>query len=230
MMVTIPSQSEFLGIGIYSAAEAAFYARIQTRTINRWIFGNKQGRQVVTPQLVSDDQKFVTFLDFIQALAIREIRSRHDVDLEKIRQAVELAENRGIRYPFAQRHSAFLFGDNIALEIDGQLIQASGDGRKNLLMKEIAQLYLKDLYFSTESGLACRYVAWRDENGQIVMNPQFRFGEPVVENCGYTAQTLWEAYEIEGGINAAADAYNVKPGDVEIALRYHDHLLNSSAA
>lgn len=98
-------------------------------------------------------------------------------------------------------------------------------------MKEVAQLYLQDLVFSHQTGLAEAYTAWKDQDGRrIIMNPKVRFGEPVVESCGYTAQALWEAYEIEGGVEAAADAYKVEKADIELSLRYYDHLMNNSAA
>ena len=42
------------------------------------------------------------------------------------------------------------------------------------------------------------------------MDPRERFGEPVVERCGYAASTLWEACEIEGGVEEAAKAYGVR--------------------
>lgn len=238
MRFMIATSESLLGIGLYAPAEAAFYARVQTKTINRWLYGDRQGERVIHTQLPAQDQKVVTFLDFVQSLAIREIRSRHNVDLQKIRQAVDLAEARGIRYPFAVQHTAYLFSDNkdeghgnIVLKINDRLIQASGDARRNIVMKEVAQLYLQDLAFSPSTGLAESYTAWKGPAGKrIVMNPKIRFGEPVVESCGYTAQTLWESYEIEGGVVAAAEAYDVPSEDIELALRYYDHLLNSSAA
>jgi uncharacterized protein (DUF433 family) len=234
----IASPDTLLGIGIYSPQEAAFYARVRTETMNRWLYGSKKGERVVDPQLPSQDEKTVTFLDFVQSLAVREIRSRHKIPLEKIREAVLLAKERGIDYPFARQHRAYLLSDGkseghgeIVLQIDVQMIQASGQAKRNLIMKDVAQLYLQDLAFSPDTGLAETYTAWSDAAGRkVVMNPKVRFGEPFVPACGYTAQTLWEAYEIEGGVDAAASAYEVTREDVELALRYYDHLLNNAAA
>lgn len=234
----VATVDHILGLGIYTPAEAAFYARVMTQTMNRWIYGDKRGDRVIDPQIRNPDEKVVTFLDFVQSLAIREIRGRHKVPLDKIRDAVVLARERNIQYPFAVQHTAFLFSDGeskghgeIVLDINGQMIQASGDARKNIIIKDVAQLYLKDLKFSPETGLAEEYVAWTDIEGrQIVMNPKIRFGEPIVKDVGYTAQSLWEAYEIEGGIEAAANAYGVENAYIELSLRYHDHLLTVSAA
>lgn len=225
-----------MGMGIYTPAEAAFYARVHTQVINRWLYGDKRGDRVLDAQVTLPDDKVVTFLDFVQALAIREIRTRHKIDLKRIRDAVRVAEEMGIRYPFARKHTAYLFGDHsgaghgdIVLKIGDKMIQASGKAKKNLVLNTIAQLYLEDLAFS-ESGLAEQYTAWRGSGKrEVIMNPHIRFGEPFIAGCDFTAQTLWEAYEIEGGIQEAAKAYDIDPEYVVLALRYQDHLLARAA-
>lgn len=230
-----------LGKGIYSPAEAAFFARVSTRTMTRWIFGNRQGAAVVRaqfpPDSPDDPDKTVSFLDFVQALAIRAIRTQYKLPLEKIRQSVDIADEHGISYPFARPHRTFLFSDkkelghgNIVLELDGQLIQASGTHRRTQVMRQIAEYYLSDLTFDPDTGLADKYIAFTHGNNRILMNPRIRFGEPFVESCGYTAQTLWEAVQIEGSAEAAARAYEVTANDIETAYRFYDHLMNTVAA
>jgi len=235
----IASAKEFLGIGLYTPEEAAFYARVSTRTMNRWMFGGRQGDRVIHPQKATENGKLVTFLDFVQALAIRSIRSKHQVPLQKIREAVDCAVHRGIEYPFAVEHTTFLFSDEqdeghgeVVLRIGDQLLQASGRNRGNLVMKEIAELYMRSLHFDPDTGLASEFTAWGDMTSEyrIAMNPHIQFGEPVVKPSGYSANTLWEAYEIEGGVRAASEAYGVDVQEVELALAFYDHLLNANAA
>ena len=225
---------DLLRVGIFTPSEAAFYARVRTGMMNRWIFGDATGDAVVIPQFPGQDEKVVTFLDFVQVLAIRVLRTLHKVPLPKIREAVDFARSNGIPYPFAVRHTTYLVSDqkneghgNISIDVGGKTIQASGDAKRNLLMRPVIELYMKDLYFDPDTGFASRYTAWDRGKGKIVMDPHRRFGEPVVENCGYTANTLWEAYEIEGGIKAAAEAYGVEDTDVELACEYYDYLLSN---
>ena len=61
------------------------------------------------------------------------------------------------------------------------------------------------------------------------MNPKRRFGEPIVKSYSYTAETLWEASIAEGGIGAAARAYDVDFENVTLACDYYDHLLSVAA-
>lgn len=236
---------DLLDIGIFTPAEAAVYARVRTGVMNRWIFGDAIGESVLVAQLAGHGEKVVTFLDFVQTLAVRVLRTRHKIPLERIRQAVMVAREQGIKYPFAVEHTTYIYGDpegttrrsgveerlpsDIAIKIGGKIIQASGHARRNLLIRPVAELYMKDLHFDPESGFADEYIAWKRDEQRIVMNPRRRFGEPIVERCGYTASTLWEAYEIEGGIEAAARAYGVENRDVELACEYYDHLLNNAA-
>jgi hypothetical protein len=93
---------ELLGIGLYSPLEAALYARVTTQLMNRWIFGNAQGQPVIEPQLDDAAEKIVTFLDFVQALAIRRIRNERFIPLGKIREAYFRARDEfDVTHPFA---------------------------------------------------------------------------------------------------------------------------------
>src|SRR4051794_24489806 len=93
----------FLGKGLYSVTEAALYARVPRPKVRRWLFGDK-GQSVITPQ-VETDEKLVSFLDFVQTLAIRAIRRRRRVSLQKIREAVAFCQKQwGMQNPFAMQH------------------------------------------------------------------------------------------------------------------------------
>ncbi|MEX0718406.1 MAG: hypothetical protein WD066_17560 [Planctomycetaceae bacterium] len=230
--------ADTIGIGIYTPAEAAFYARVQTRLLTRWLFGSAQGDAVVTPRLLDQppDDRLVTFLDFVQALAIRNLRINYKISLSKIRAAVDRArEQFEVEYPFAMSHTTYLFSDRartghgeLVIQLDDgedepKLVQLSGKAAGNLVMAEVVELYLDQLSFD-ERGLAEAYRAGGDEENPIVMDPALRFGEPVLRRCGYTAETLWEASILEGGLDAAARAYGVDRTDVALACEFFDHL------
>lgn len=231
--------AEQLGIGLYTPKDAAFYARVPTQTLKRWVMGNKRGRPVVKREISDENDATITFLDFVQALAIRSIRTqfRKKVSLQKIREAADRAsEKYGVEYPFARPHSTYVItaGSNVGevvLRLDNeQLVQATGSEKDQFLIGPIAELYLDRLTFDDESKYAIEYRPMQSERaGAILMNPHRRFGEPLVEECGYSARALWEAVIAEGGIDAAATAYGVKPEHVKLAYEYFDYLLTASA-
>jgi uncharacterized protein (DUF433 family) len=228
----IAEAKDLLGIGLYTPREAAFYARVPTQTLTRWVFGNV-GEPVTNRQVKDADEKLVTFLDFIQALAIRAIRIRHKVPLQSIRQAYdEAVQHYGLDYPFARDHKVFLLGDTKTLVVrlkDDDYRAISGRTRGNKIITQIVEPFLNDVTF--EDDLAARFIAWHGrDNLNITMNPKHRFGEPIIEDCGYTARALWDAYETEGGVEAAAKAYGVKTAHVLLACEYYDYLAGTSAA
>lgn len=219
-----------LGVGLYSTDEVARYARVSKKLVNRWFFGARDGDATVAPRLLGEG-KFVPFLEFVQTMAIREIRQAHHVSLRKIRQLLEIAENeQGVGYPFARHGTTFLWGNELGLQLpNGTFVEASGPHRRSTLLRPVVVLYKHDLGYDTE-GLANLYTAYRHEDVTVEMNPNIRFGEPIVKSCGYTAQALWDAATSEGSIEGAASAYGVDKKEVEAACRYFDHLRGSEAA
>lgn len=225
MRLAIPDDVR-LGRGLYTPAEAAFYARVPTVTIQRWLYGNRMGERVFRPESADPSSKCVTFLDFVQSLAVRNLRLRHKIPLLKIREAIARAESEyGLTYPFARRHTTYLFGSEIfVVPPDHEApVQVSGRAAKQMLMRKVVEVYLRDLSFDGQ-GLAEAYEAFEWNGGSVRMNPQHRFGEPLIDSCGYTARSLWEGVQTEGSIESAAEAFGVDAKDVELAFRYFDFL------
>ena len=103
-----------------------------------------------------------------------------------------------------------------------------GKAKGNLIFAEVAELHMEDLYWN-DSVLAQSYTAWKeDDDRKIVLDPRKQFGDPMVGNTGYSAPALWHAYITEGGVDRAAEAYDVSPEDVKLAIRYYDHLQGPS--
>src|SRR5438445_597141 len=46
----VSAGDNLLNLGIYTPAEAAFYARIRTQRINSWLYGSKNANPVVSPE------------------------------------------------------------------------------------------------------------------------------------------------------------------------------------
>jgi uncharacterized protein (DUF433 family) len=220
---------DYLGVGMYTTAEAAMYARIAPQTMRRWLFGTSRDSAVFSPLRSDPEHKTVAFLDLIQSLAIRAIREERAIPLQKIRQAIETAQSLGVSFPFARKHKIFLLGEDIHIEgpafpqqEKGDLIQASGRQRRQYVMRPVVELYLDDLTFGRD-GLATKYRVYESAGVQIKMDPTIHFGEPLTPS-GYTAWTLWEACRAEGSPTAAAKAYGVPEIEVRVAFRYIDSI------
>lgn len=217
--------SELLGRGMYSIAEAAFYAQVSPAMVSRWLRGNKKRKPVFKTEL-NPDKKIVTFLDFIQIVAVRTIRTNYGLSLQKIRSGIKKAETKyGISYPLAHQHTTYLREDHteLVIQIGGQFIEVTGKHTDSILLKTIIEPYLKDVGFDSQ-GLARRYCR-RWNNHKIIMDPHIRFGEPLVDNTGYTAEALYDSAIAEGSFKKAARAYGVTESQVEAAFSFFESLL-----
>ena len=122
---------DHLGIGIYTPPQAAFYARVSPRMMTRWVFGDSAGKPVIQRQDHESSEKTVTFLDFVQTLAVREVRHRHKLPLQRIRQGVDQARLRySIDYPLAQEHCIYLFSDQKGKGHGHIVIRLKGDDKE----------------------------------------------------------------------------------------------------
>ena len=241
--------TNLLGLGLYTAEEAARYARLHPKTMKRWLFGDNSGTSVVNAQLRDTGERLVTFLDFVQALAIRSVRvvakgSNPKVPLTKIRAAYDRARSEyDLDYPLATLgHRIYLFGPRerpdlceIIVKVgdvsqpDSHSVQLTGKSAGNRMITRVAEQFMTALRFDG-GALPIEYRAWGNDECAIVMNPHQSLGEPYLPSCGYTARALFEAYLSEGGIEQAAAAYGVKVEEIELAYSYYDYLLGTEAA
>lgn len=220
-----------LGVGVYTPQQAARYARLRTQTLNRWIHGNATGDSAVRAQLSDDPDRFVTFLDLVQAMAIRAIRLEDKVPLQRIRQVVQIASDRfNVDYPFATRHTTYLFNDDIVIRLrDETLVQITGKYKNHQLINQVVEVYAEDLVYDNVSKLARKYVAYRYKDREVVLDPLVRFGEPIVSPSGMSAESLVAAVRSEGTIENAMEVFGVDRNDIIAAQRYFDWLQGIAA-
>ncbi len=233
---TIDRVEQLLGVGLYSQAEAARYARISSsQKLGNWLFGTRKRPPVLNAQLESQDSgdRIVTFRDFVQLLAIRAIRIEKKISLQKIRSAVDHARDRyGMSHPFAMQHTTYLFGNDILIvppDKDDDIVQITGNVGQQAI-RPVVELYMEQLTFDPQDGLATRYRIYARNDRTVEMDPRFLFGQPYLPSCRYPAEVLIQAYRTEGGILPAAEAFDVDTEDVKTALAFHDHLVGSEAA
>ena len=218
------STSDWANLGAYTPEQAANLLSVPTATVQRWVYGDRHGQAAFVPEVPDHNGCLVTFLDLMQAMAIREIRAQKRVSLQKIRGTVEFARTRNLNFPFALKHTTYVFGDDVVIRLDdGSLIQATGKYKQNALMEPVVYDYLDEVGFNS-LGLAFEYVPLRRAHRSIKLTPALNYGAPTVFPCGYTVATLVDACNSEGGHERAADVCGVNPIDVALALEYEKNL------
>jgi uncharacterized protein (DUF433 family) len=222
---TTISGNNLLGVGVYAPNEAASFAGVRAQQIIRWIHGSGQGEPVVDAQFAGH-REIITFLDMVQAMAVRELR-KAGCSLPKIRQAAQWVRKhyREIRYPFAVEHRTYIVKPTKQIVIvrphddPEKFVQVSGGHKGQLVHPQLLDQYLQQLVFGTD-GLATRFVPLQEDGRRIVLDPKVRFGQPRVEPCGYMVETLVRAAQAERSVDAAAWWYKIDKADVGIAVRY----------
>ena len=211
-------------MGAYNVHDVALFARMNAGTVRRWFFGSNTGSAIMSGK---DKERFLTFLDFMQAVAVRNLRMKHRVHLDKIREAIQYAETEfKMSHPFARPHATWLDGKSIAILPPQQevAVHATGRNKGQHVLKRILEPYLEDVSFNPETGLAESFKAYQFKDRTIKMNPEIHFGQPFVETVGITAERLAAAVDEEGSLDAAAEAFGVHRDDVEAASHYIDSL------
>ena len=214
--------------GLYSIGEASQFSGVHPAKLRYWIFGTTSQSPLRESAITKEEGKFLTFYEFIEALAIKSLRIAGKASLQKIRAAItEASDKYGIKYPFAQKdHKTVLIGGefHIFLEGDGPT-GLTGKDKRQKSFKPCLEPFMDGLKFDDKK-MASEYIAYRFGAGDkvITMNPRFCFGEPMVSNTGYTAETLYKAAIAEGSIDRAAKCYDVDREFIVEACQYWERL------
>jgi hypothetical protein len=196
------SANQYLGIGVYTAQEAAMYVRAHPRAIQRWVYGGSGGKPVIDSQLDSrSDDRPITFTDMIQCLAVRTIRLSYPrISLPKIRDAVETATKEyGLASPLARRHKLCVYANStIVIRIDDDSIHGlTGRDKHQAMMVPIVEPFLDEITYNLD-GLASRWVPNRFNDYQIVLDPMKRFGQPILMPYGILVSAIHNSVMAEG--------------------------------
>jgi uncharacterized protein (DUF433 family) len=222
-------ESVMSGRGLYTVAEAALYARMSAQTANAWFFPTKRGIRMRDAVISDDENRYLTFAEFAEAVAIRFLRHHYKVSLQGIRDAIKYVKDSRpeIEFPLTQQSSKIrVYQRHLYIYMDGDNnnpVQISGKSIGQKHFTECFLGYLKDFGFSPD-GLVDSYLAYHHKDQKITMRPNQNMGAPMVEGTGFSAETLHSAVIQEGGVERAAKAFEVRVEAVEAAFKYWDDL------
>jgi uncharacterized protein (DUF433 family) len=218
--------NKLIGLGIYTLQEASLYGYLSPNKLSRWVFGTRDCKPVIVSNL--HDHQFISFYDLVQAMAINKARE-FGISLSKIRDAINTAKKQyGIEFPLVYHHQLIWFANDLHIEFpDKAIVQVSGRQKGQMAIQQIAEPFMKNLHFDPQ-GLAFMMTPFKKYKRQIILDPQRQFGQPLVENTGYRADVLANAYNIERSFDAVASEYNINIEDVKIAVDYMRTVRNAA--
>ena len=223
---------EYVGVGLYSLADAAQLLKAPPRKIRRWMGGHdyKQddGIHHVAPLWVPDIPKIedhveLSFRDLIELRFVIAFLEK-GIGLKAVRNCLDYAR--------LCMHTDRPFSSG-RFRTDGRTIfleslEASGEPKlldlkeKQYAFKQVVERSFKDL------DLECDIVTrWRPYRGKdsIVVDPLRSFGQPVASASGVPTIVLAEAVKAEGSLSRVAAMYEVEKSVVQDAVRFHEELM-----
>lgn len=220
-----------LGIGFYTAGDAARLLGVPVRSIRRWLGGynytqdgeKRHMEPLWKPQLPRDDDRIE--LGFRDLIELRFVNAFLDVGLglKTIRHCLDYArqcvdDDR----PFSTRR----------FRTDGRTIfleSANVAGYENLLdlknrqyaIKAVIERTFKDLDIDNDS-----VSRWRPYKGKssIVIDPEFVFGQPTTAKYNVPTIALAQAVKAEGSEKAVAKLFEVPLSVVKDAVAFEASL------
>lgn len=211
----------------YNASDASRHLRIPIATIRAWSNGikaNRQKKRQAFPAVITASQNQplrLSFINLIELHLLRAIRQQHNINLNKIRNALDYLENSlQIDHPLA--HIEFRT-DGIDLFVDhyGELINASNPEQKHL-KSAIAQ-YLERIE-PDDQGLAIRlypFVRTQESNSPKILafDPRIAFGRLAIADRGIPVEIIASRYRAGDSIQFLAEDYDCTMSSIEEAIR-----------
>jgi uncharacterized protein (DUF433 family) len=219
----------WLGIGLYTASEAAQLLNLPVAKVRRWLGGYKTAGHsydpVWIPQLPKlDGQLGLSFLDLMQLRVATRLVLNTDISLQALRKALLFISERKL------------------IDHDHPLVTSSfkTDGRRVFLEvgQETGEPQLYDIFQSQfgfhrviapsfkDVDLDFEITRWwpMGHDRTVVLDPQRSFGTPIASESGIPTATLALAAERQGSARAVTRWYRVTEREVRDAVAFERRL------
>ena len=226
-----------LGIGYYTAPEAARLLGVAIPSVNRWLGGytyQEDGQKIVVsalwePELPKGNKHIeLSFRDLIELRFIVAF-TRAGLGLKTIRNCLEYArECVEDDRPFSTRRfktdGRTIFLESLRKSGDAELLDLKS---RQFAFRQIIERSFKDLDIEDST-----VVRWRPYNGKrtIVIDPDRAFGQPISADYGVPTVVLSDAVLSEGSIDRVSKIYELPASVVQDAVRFEESLNSREGA
>jgi uncharacterized protein (DUF433 family) len=223
--------SDAIGVGSYTAPEAARLLKTSPLNVNRWLRGytyRRSGEERRMPPLWTSQHIEVQEhleIGFRDLIELRFVTAFLDagVGLLAIRNCLKYArECAHDERPFSTRRfqtdGRTIFLESIERAGETKLLDLK---KRQYVFKQVIERTFKDLDIEDDT-----VARWRPFNGKqsIVIDPGRAFGQPIASQFGVPTIALAEAVESEGSIEDVARLFDVSASVVRDAVQFEDGL------
>jgi uncharacterized protein (DUF433 family) len=225
-------QSELVGVGVYTPAEASQLLGVPSAKIIRWLRGHDaHGRRyprLWRPQVdLGDERVYLGFRDLMDVRVANAFIER-GVSPQKVRRAIEIAREMLMQERPLSTARFRTDGRTVFLQVqkeDGS-DQMTDLLRNQHVFREIIEPSLRNIDFD-DGGIPLRW--WpHGKQARIVVDPQRAFGQPIEADSGVPAAVLSAAEEAEGSAEDAARVWGVPVSAVRRATDFQNALASAA--
>jgi uncharacterized protein (DUF433 family) len=221
------NEAGWLGIGLYTAAEASRLLELPRARIRRWLGGyaaaGRAHAPLWTPQLPKlDGQLGVGFLDLMQLRVIKQLVTQTRMSFQQLRRALRLAEELIQHdHPFATA-SFRTDGRQLFVEIGHE----AGEPELNDVLGKQYEFHRVIEPSFRDVDLDAEITRWWPLGKQrsVVLDPQRSFGAPIVSESGIPTATLASAADVAGSPREATRWYPATEREVRDAIAFERRL------
>jgi uncharacterized protein (DUF433 family) len=206
----------------YGIPEAAGYLRLPVSTLRAWMLGQRyrvrEESKFFSPVIAIADRKNrqLFFINLVEAFVLAGVRREHDIPLPKVRKAVAyLRRTFRTKRPLAEEQFQ-TDGVDFFVEKFGSLIGATQEGQ--LQMREIIRDRLKRI-LRDPRGMPEKIVLFPSSSADVVIDPKFSFGRPILDGLGVRTAILAERFDAGDDVEDLAREYEAPPEAVQNAIR-----------
>lgn len=227
--------SATIGVGSYTAPEAARLLKTSPLNVNRWLRGytyRRSGEERRMPPLWSSQHAAVEEhleIGFRDLIELRFVKAFVDagVGLLAVRNCLEYArqcvqDERPFSTRRFQTDGRTIFLESIERSDEAKLLDLK---KRQYVFKQVIERTFKDLDIEDDA-----VARWRPFHGRqsIVIDPGRAFGQPISSKFGVPTVSLAEAVEAEGSVEDVARLYEVPISVVRDAVQFENGLQSAA--
>ncbi len=205
----------------YGLAEAATIIGMPTPTLRTWFCGWPSGKlPVLVPDEGAINPPILSFFNVVEARFLDAYR-RRGVSMQRVRRALDFVSEhlpgfeRPLLKPDFETDGRALF---VELQETGKaptLLEASGGGQ--LVWPEAVREHFQTLVFD-DRGDPSRL--WLDDRHEVMLDPRFGWGLPVISGSGVRTDVLFERLEAGEQLDTIAEDFSLELSEVEAAVAW----------
>jgi uncharacterized protein (DUF433 family) len=213
---------------IYGIGEAAGYLHIPSATLRSWTVGRtydtREGPAEFEPlgRLSEPGTARLSFSNLVEAHVLRALRTRHQVSIRAVRQALSYAEAELAVERLLLSEELLTNAGDIFLERYGELINLSKSGQ--IAVRRLLEAHLERVERGQER-LPSRLFPFltgdlATSSRLIVIDPTVSYGRPTIVSKGITTEAVVGRIDASEDVESLAEDYDLTSDEIEAAVLY----------